>query len=56
MSKKGNRMEEEKRIELKRTGITALDCSETFLLTSYIPSRSAEISASINHIEKKKNN
>lgn len=44
------RVKQENRIDTKITGMTALSFSETFLKTSYDPSKIAEIKARNNHI------
>jgi hypothetical protein len=48
--KKGISVRQENNIETKITGITALSFRETFLKTSYEPSKIAEIKARNNHI------
>ena len=51
MIRKGARKMQETKMETKITGITALSSNETFLNTSYDPSKTAEIKARNNHIK-----
>ena len=51
INRKGVRTAQEKRIETKITGITAFSFKETFLKTSYAPSKIAEINARNNHLK-----